>query len=211
MIYTSSNSPNLRSKATMYFLLTFCLPLFSAFTTIIALPLAQSDFSLFSSDSPGSSITSSQASGDFELATFLYPKNNNNINEQPATALLVAGKKGNCQSSSVDIQVIGKRQTDSACPAQLNGSPGQGIPDSKSTSPRLEAVPNPEPLLPPLTLENPDEDKCPVELMGMSRIPVCDSGRSWQDMMRMPGVKYYTLFNIHLSMFECIFRIDREF
>lgn len=182
----------------MCFLLTFCLPLFSAFATIIALPLAQSDFSLFSSDSFS---TSSQASGDFELASVLYPNNNNN-NEQPATAPFVAGKKGNCQSRSVDVQAIGKRQTDSACPAQFNGSPGQSTPDPKSTSPRPGTIPNPEPLLSPPTLENPDDDKCPVELMGMSRIPVCDSGRTSQDMMRMPGFGYYTLFNIHPSMFE---------
>ena len=184
----------------MYFLLTFCLPLFSAFTTTTAPPLAPSDFSLFSSDSPGSSFTSSQASGDFE--NVLYPSNNN-INEQPTTALFLAGKKGNCQSSSGDVQVIGKRQTDSTCPAQSNGNLGQVIADPKFTSPGLENIPNPEPLLPPLTLENPDEDKCPVELMGMSRIPVCASGRSGQDMLRMPGVEYYTLFNIHPSMFEC--------
>lgn len=196
MIYKSSDRANIRT--TMCFLLSFCLPFFSAFTTIIAIPLAQSDFSLSSSDSPGSLSTSSQASGDFELASVLYPNNNNN-NEQPATAPVVAGKMGNCQSRSVDVQAIGKRQTGSACPAQFNGSPGQSI-----TSPRPGTIPNPEPLLPPSMLENPDDDKCPVELMGMSRIPVCDSGRTSQDMIRIPGVAYYTLFNIHPSMFDLI-------
>lgn len=193
----------------MYILHTIWLPLFSTFTTIIALPLAQSDFNIFSSDSPGSSFTSSQASGDFDWVNNLYPNNNN---EQPATELFADGKKDGCKSSSVDVQAnIGKRQTETACPVQSKGSPRQLMPVPQFTSPRPITIPDSEPFLPPLPLQNPDDDKCPVELMGMSRIPVCDSGRTGQDIMRMPGFEYYTLFNIHPSMYCCIFLTDFEF
>lgn len=193
----------------MYILLTFWLPILSTFTTttIIALPLAQSDFNLFPSDSTDKSFSSSQDnSGNLDLTNVLLYSNINN--EQPVTELVFAVGKNdnNCQSSLVDAPVnIGKRQLETECPVQFKGNPGQLMPRPKLTSPRPITIPNPEPLLPPLSLENPDEDKCPVEIMGTSRIPVCDSGRTGQDLMRMPGFEYYTLFNIHPRMFLIYF------
>lgn len=171
----------------MYSRLTFWLQLFSVFTTSIALPLAQSDFNLFPGDRPGSSFTSSstssEANGDFDSTDVLYPNNN----ERPATNLLAAEKNAACQSNSGGIQPIGKRQSETACAAEFGRTQRQLTLPSQLTTPKPMNIPYSVPLAPPLAQDIPDEDKCPVELMGISQIPVCSSEHIRQDEMRMPG------------------------
>lgn len=44
------------------------------------------------------------------------------------------------------------------------------------------------------------DDVCPKELVGESQIPVCDSGRTGRDFLRLAGEDHYTLYNVRYCM-----------
>lgn len=181
------------------------LPFLLSAIFVKAIPQAQSDFNVpFNHDGPIGNLGQGGDSEFFPKEAYLTP-------EPPLDIFVVENNNHNCRSSSSSSDnnsqsyLVGKREV-LVCPPLKYKSSADSTPDSirdstPSSTPSSTSDPTSELIAPLMKFQGSDDDKCPPNLMGMSRIPVCDSGRPGEDVMRLPGVNYYTLFKITRGMY----------
>lgn len=147
--------------------------------------------------------------------------NNNNQNCRSSSSS--SSENNNNNNNYSQSSLFRKREVLACPPVKPNSSPDPTPEPTPKSTPKStpDSTPDstPELIAPHITFQESDDDKCPPNLMGMSRIPVCDSGRPGEDSMRLAGFDYYTLFKItpgmyciiylfHLSAFLFLFRLD---
>lgn len=199
--------------------------LLSAIFVKNAIPQAQFDFNVpFNHDGPTGNLGQVGHSDFFPKEAYPILLNDQLLTpEPPLDVFVVENNNHNCRSSSSSSDnnaqsfLVGKREV-LVCPPPKPKSSPDSIPDSildstpdstpsSTLSSTLSSTPDPTPnptpelIAPQMKFQESDDEKCPPKLMGMSRIPVCDSGRPGEDMMRLAGLTYYTLFKITPGMY----------
>ena len=82
---------------------------------------------------------------------------------------------------------------------QLSPSPPPLIPGTERNPnvPDLEQQLNLPSYIPaPKTTTDDDDDVCPIEFLGDSRIPVCDTGSDKRNVELLPGALYFTVYGV---------------
>ncbi len=194
-----------------------------------AIPQAQFDFNVpYNHDGPTGNLGQGGDSDFFPKEAYPILLNDQLLTpEPPLDVFVVENNHHNCRSSSSSSDnnaqsfLVGKREVLVCLPPKPKSSPDptpdstpdsipDSIPDSTpdstpsstlSSTPDPTPDPTPELIAPQMKSQESDDEKCPPKLMGISRIPVCDSGRPGEDMMRLSGLTYYTLFKITPGMY----------
>lgn len=213
-----------------FWLLPFLL---SANISVKALPQAQSDFNIIvplnnHDGRPTGTLGQGGGDSDFiipnEGPTYPILLNEQLLRPEPplrgdvaVVDVVVANNNDqNCRSSSSSSSdnnnnnysqssLFRKREVLACPPPRPDSSPDLTPEPTPKSTPKSTPDSTPELIAPHITFQESDDDKCPPNLMGMSRIPVCDSGRPGEDSMRLAGFDYYTLFKITPGMYLYIF------